>query len=203
MKIVSICGAQGEGKTTVLNELKTLGYGVVERKTSRSILADLDMTLEEVNKYPPLTKYFQNLIIERHSQIFLKRAQAEHQMTPDLFGNDIIFIERSFADIFTYALMALGSFNDYSDYMNEYYEKCKVLQNKFDKVICLRGRVTEDAQAESDGVRSVNKHFIRVVDSSIRRYASEMSPGNYHEVNTPNLAARVSSILDIAHGVSV
>lgn len=200
MKIVSICGAQGEGKTTVLNELKRLGYSVVERKTSRSILSELDMSLEEVNKYPPLTKYFQNLIIERHSQIFLKRAQCEHQMTPDLFGGEVVFIERSFADIFTYALMALGSFNDYSDFMDEYYERCKSLQNRFDKVICLRGRVTEDAHAESDGVRSTNKHFIRLVDTSIRKYASEMAPNIYHEVNTPILETRISEILNIING---
>lgn len=201
LKVVSVCGAQGEGKTTVLEEIKNRGYYVVERKTSRSILAELGMTLEEVNKYPPLTKYFQEKIIERHASSFLFAKDMANLGRLNIIKDDVIFVERSFADIFTYCLMAIGSFNDYNQYVNEYYERCKKYQNSYSAVIALSGRVTEDIEAESDGVRSVNKHFIRAVDSTIDYYCKAMAGDNYYKISAVDVDTRCSQIIEIASSV--
>lgn len=203
LKVVSVCGAQGEGKTTVLEEIKNRGYYVVERKTSRSILAELGMTLEEVNKYPPLTKYFQEKIIERHASSFLFAKDMTNLGRLNNIKDDVIFVERSFADIFTYCLMAIGSFNEYNDYVNEYYERCKKYQKMYSAVIALSGRVTDNVDAESDGVRSVNKHFIRAVDSTIDHYCRTMALDNYYKVRTLDVNARCDQIIEIANNAEV
>ena len=38
--LVAVSGSQGSGKSTILAEIKKLGFRTVERKTSRSILTD-------------------------------------------------------------------------------------------------------------------------------------------------------------------
>ena len=63
--LVAICGSQGSGKSTTLEEIKKLGFNVVERKTSRSILEDWDVTLEQVNNDQELTYKFQDEITKR------------------------------------------------------------------------------------------------------------------------------------------
>src|SRR4051812_31618769 len=98
MSLITISGAQGQGKSTVLKSLEDLGYKIIPRKTSRSILADWGYTLNEVNKYTPLTRNFQEEIIKRQRENDFK----------GIVSPDINFSERSYADIFSYCLNILG-----------------------------------------------------------------------------------------------
>jgi predicted ATPase len=154
MAISTISGSQGQGKTTVLNTLAAMNYSVVERKTSRSILKEWDMTLGEVNRHPPTTRYFQEEVLKRHME----------SMKPLVQDEQLHFMERSFADIFTYAVLAIGSFNEYNNWMEDYYEQCVEAQSKFHSIYHLTGRTFVP---QEDGVRSTNRFNAEIVDREI------------------------------------
>lgn len=154
MSVVTLSGSQGQGKSTVLASIAAAGYSVVERKTSRSILADWGLTLNEVNKYPPLTRVFQEEVLERHLET----------MKPLLDDGKVHFMERSFSDIFTYAVLAIGSFNEYNAWMEDYWEKCLEAQAQYYKVFHLTGRTFVP---QEDGVRSTSRFFGNVTDREI------------------------------------
>src|ERR1700722_16150455 len=99
--LVALSGAQGSGKTTVLNGLKTLGYNVIERKTARSVLADWNVSLEQVYADQDLCQKF-------HDELLIRKQDDEKE---SYISEDLRFTERSFADLFTYALFSLGHFN--------------------------------------------------------------------------------------------
>lgn len=161
MAIATISGSQGQGKSTVLNTLASMNYSVVERKTARSLLEEWDMTLGEVNRHPPLTRYFQDEVLKRHLD----------SMTLLISDDKLHFMERSFADIFTYAVMALGSFNEYNNWMDEYYEQCIKAQAKFHSIYHLTGRTFVP---QEDGVRSTNRFNSEIVDREIFIRLKEM-----------------------------
>ena len=46
--LIAISGSQGSGKSTILKRLEAENFRTINRKTSRSILKDWDVTLEEV-----------------------------------------------------------------------------------------------------------------------------------------------------------
>lgn len=184
--IITISGAQGQGKSTVLNDLAARGYNVIANKTSRGILNEWGLTLNEVNKYPPLTKKFQERIIKDH---LMHQEEAYN-------SSELYFSERSFADIFTYATFALGSYNEYSEWLNEYFTICATHQKRYRKIIYLSGRTYTP---EEDGVRSINIHFSTAVDLLIKHnlYAFDYPRGNIVEVSSPNHYERINQILEL------
>jgi predicted ATPase len=181
MSLIAVCGSQGQGKTTILSSLSEEGHNVVGYKTSRTILKEWGYTLNEVNKDPELTKKFQDEILVRH-----------HSNNIDAINSDdIFFSERSYADIFTYTLLALGSFNEYSKWLNEYYEKCKIGQRSYDAIIRLGGRTFN---VSNDGTRSVNVHFTNTVDMVLKHYIKDFGTPLL-SVDTPNHNKRMEIIL--------
>lgn len=188
--LVGISGSQGQGKTTVCNNLQQLGFNVVQNKTSRSILNDWGYTLDEVNRYAPLTVKFQDEVLRRHIE-FNREAAS---------GDKINFSERTFADIFSYALFVVGPFNKYDTWLNEYYEKCKAAQNMYSKVIYLSGRTYKP---QEDGVRSINIHYTSAVDTLIYSYIKDFcrhergAPERCFTIKTPDHDERIKQILEI------
>jgi predicted ATPase len=160
MSLIAISGSQGQGKTTVLTALAELGYNIIPHKTSRLILSEWGYTLNEVNKDLGLTKRFQDEILVRHIE--------NNQSAID--SDDTYFTERSFADVFTYTIFALGSFNEYSEWLDGYYAKCKEGQRMYDAVIRLSGRT---GNVDNDGIRSVNRHFTDSIDIVLNYYLSD------------------------------
>lgn len=186
--IISLSGSQGQGKTTVLESLRCLGYSVVEQKTSRSILGEWGFTLNEVNKYPPLTKQFQREVIKRHFG----------NMEALIDTTDIHLMERSFADIFAYCMFAIGSFNEYDAFMDEYFIQCKTYQQAYRHVFYLTGR---KIVPEDDGVRSTNKFFAQAVDREIWQMLQQMDDlGRLTLVNTSDHDERIALIENTIHG---
>lgn len=160
--LVSLSGAQGSGKTTVLNRIKTLGFNVVERKTGRSILSDWNTTLDQVYRDPTLTVAFQDEFLIR------KIADEKEAIESD----QLWFTERSYADVFTYPLITVSKFNEYDSWVNEYYNKCKEQQRKYLAVFYLEGGVFK---TENDGIRGFNKHYVDLVDQTLYSVLTEMS----------------------------
>lgn len=161
MAIATISGSQGQGKSTVLNTLASRGYSVVERKTSRSILGEWGMTLAEVNAYHPLTRYFQEQVLERHLE----------SMKPLADSPGLHFMERSFADIFVYSNFSVGPFNVHNSWHEDYYNRCIEGQSMFSSIYHLTGRTYVP---QEDGCRSTNPHFAGMVDREILYYVHRM-----------------------------
>jgi predicted ATPase len=190
--VSTISGSQGQGKSTVLNTLAGMNYNVVQQKTSRSILKEWGYTLNEVNRYPPLTRAFQDEVLSRH----VKSIQ------PLLDSDERHFMERSFADIFVYANLAIGSFNEYNGFMEDYYGRCVEAQSMFHSIYHLTGRTF---LPEDDGVRSTSRFFGATVDREIlqclRDMNSEIGANQLLSIALPDNLDRVHVILRDCCGV--
>jgi hypothetical protein len=185
--IVGFSASQGQGKSTVLSSLTESGYKVLGAQTSRNILKEWGLSLAEIDEEPKLREKFQEEIISRHF----------NTIAPFLEGPEIYLVERTFADIFTYALLSMGSYNEYNSWMNDYFSRCAEYQANFSKVFFITG--LEKSKLEDDGVRSINEHFSTVVENTIRHYLTEMSSQNLTQVidvNTPSHSARLEIIFN-------
>ena len=111
--LIAISGSQASGKSTVLQELRSLGYPIIERKTARSILDEWGVGLEAVYADFDLNQAF-------HEELVRRKYTDELEAT---LSSEIIFTERTYADIFTYALISFGQYNKYDEWLDEYFEK--------------------------------------------------------------------------------
>lgn len=188
--LISVCGAQGSGKSTILSELRSLGHNVIERKTSRSILDDWGVTLQQVNADRDLTLKFQDEIIKRKYEDELAAVQS----------NEMWFTERTYADLFTYALINLGKDNDNSDWLDNYFETCKKYQQSYSKVFYLKSGMFNVVY---DGVRGANQHYSNMVDLVMWDYTNQLSSifssaalTKVYKITVPDVDERVEFILD-------
>jgi predicted ATPase len=180
--LISIAGSQGSGKTTVLKKLKEKGFKIIERKTSRSILEDWGVSLNQVNNDRDLTIRFQNEIVDR-------KLQDEYFATQ---SSDIYITERTYADLFTYALVSIGKDNDFSDWLKDYYEKCIAVQQSYTMVYYLKAG---HFQPENDGVRGISIHYSRMIDLVMQDITTQMtSPSKINLIDTPCLHQRIAII---------
>jgi predicted ATPase len=186
--LIGISSSQGAGKSTVISKLDELGYSTVKRKTSRSILSDWNITLDQVNSDPVLAMKFQEEILQRKYEddtMTLNTAQL-------VSCNPIVFSERTFLDLFCYALVALGSTNSCSDWLDDYYRKCMKAQQIYDKVYYL---TAGHFKPEHDGVRGSNSHYSRMVDIVMFDYYKQMTqPARQCVIDTPNFKDRIAII---------
>lgn len=183
--LVAIMGSQGSGKTWLLNELKQQGLHTVDRKTSRSILSDWNVSLEEVNNTPALTTKFQDEIIKR-------KHQDEQDALTSAGKNGLIFTERTYVDLFAYACISLGKDNRYSDWLDDYYSRCLAYQQNYDLVYYL---TAGHFKVQHDGIRGSNRHYSIMVDTVMMEFATQMSlPSKLVIVKTPDLKERVNMI---------
>ena len=181
--LIAIAGSGGCGKSTVLNKLKDLGYNTIQRKTSRSILSDWNIDLEEINSDPELSIKFQLEIIKR---------KCADEYIAQLDGS-IWFTERTFADLFVYQLVSLGNLNSYSSFINEYYNDCIKKQQSYDKVFYLRSGLFTP---EHDGVRGSNVHYSRMIDLTMLDITKRMTRSDKVViVDTPCIEQRITTIL--------
>lgn len=180
--LIAVSGSQGAGKSTVLEKLAGKGYNVVTRKSARSILKDWNVTLDQVNGDHELTIEFQNEITKR------KREDETQAIESD----KIWFTERTHIDLFVYALIDLGRNNKYSAWVNEYYRKCAMYNQLYERVYYLRAGAFNVAH---DGVRGSNKHYSRMVDvTMLDMTQTTIHPSKFSIIDTPDLDDRVNII---------
>jgi len=185
--LVAISGSQGSGKTTVLNALKELGYPIVERKTSRSILSDWGVSLQEVNNNHELTIRFQEEISKRKFLDEESYIESPH----------LCFTERTHSDLFTYALVTLGKDNDYSDWLNRYYESSKAYNQLYRDVFYLKAGLFDVVH---DGTRGSNEHYSRMVDLTMLDFTQQMTDNSKLTIiDVPDLDQRIN-IITHKHG---
>ena len=182
--LFAISGSQGSGKTTIINALKERGYPIVERKTSRSILDDWGVTLSQVNNDRELTVRFQDRILTR-------KMEDEKEAVEDV--SRIWFTERTYADLFTYALIAIGKDNEYSDWMDEYFKDCAQQQSNYNANFYLpAGKF----QLEHDGVRGSNRHYSRMVDITMKDVLHRMTQETGYDYDTLKTNGTVTVEID-------
>jgi predicted ATPase len=188
--LVAIGGSQGCGKTTVLNKLKEKGFKTVERKTSRSILNDWGVSLSDVNNNPDLTLKFQKEILHRkHSD-----EKSEHS-----HPGDVVLTERTYIDLATYSLVALGKDNHHSEWLNQYISQCGLYQQSYDLVFYL---TAGHFSIEHDGVRGTNPHYSRMVDVVMYDLMKQHTlPNRLVVIDTPILEQRIALITNFINAV--
>lgn len=191
--LIAISGSQGSGKSTVLEELEKKGREVVPTKFARTILDDWGVTLEEVNNSHDLTIKFQDELIKKKWMVE-QNAKTKHLYHNPAQRNrdNIVFTERTFADLFTYALIDLGRSNDYSEWLNNYYDECLTHCQMYDHVYYIR---SGKFPVEHDGVRGSNKHYSRMVDGIMLDVTRNMiMPGKLTIIDHGDLNVRVKTI---------
>ncbi len=180
--LIAISGSQSAGKTTTLLKIKELGFPVIERKTSRSILSEWGITLSDISTNPELAIEFQQEILKRKYNDELEAVNSD----------EIYFGERTYGDLFTYNLLSLGSNNNYSDFINEYYKQCIKYQQQYYSVFYLKAG---HFVPEKDGVRGFNVHYSRLADIVMLDITTQMTkPGRLNVIDTPCLEQRLAII---------
>lgn len=186
--IIGISGAQGQGKSTLIKAAIEIGDGKIldaHIQTARNILKKWDYSLSEINTYLPLKIKYQEQLLSDHRNSLRNIRNSGR----------IYLVERTFADILVYALVTVGAFNEYSDWLNNYAEECMAAQRGLlDWSVYLSGR---KYTPEEDSVRSTNPHFASMVDSLIKKYTGEFSMDNSVEITVANLDERVEALLSL------
>ena len=176
--LYAVSGSQGSGKSFTLDHLP---YRKIVRKTSRSILADWNVTLSQVNNDRELTVRFQEEI--------LKRKYDDE--CADVNTDEIVFTERTPMDLFVYALVALGKDNEYSDWLNDYYTRClNMSMDMYAGVFYLFP--LKGMAIENDGVRATNHHYSHLINSTLLWYTGKLT--TTHLVATSDLGDRIELI---------
>jgi len=186
--LVACAGSQGSGKSTILKQIADRGFNVITRKTSRSILTDWDVTLSEVNNNVELAKKFQAEITQR------KFADEEAAVR----SNDLWFTERTHADLFTYALVAMGKDNEHSAWLNDYYQTCMKHNQHYAAVFYLKAG---QFSVVSDGTRGSNIHYSRMIDITMLDITQQMiHTSKLTVIDTPDLTQRSDIIIHQSAG---
>ena len=182
--LFAVSGSQGSGKSTTLNALEDLGYTVLKRKVSRSILSDWDVTLDEVNSDIDLSLKFQDEILERKFQDELDAVSSK----------DIYFTERTYLDSFVYYMYTFGSKTAFDQKITTYYNKCISYDSKYNGIFLLP---SGKFPAQADGVRNTNKLYIESVDVVLKNFLVKNFNDKLFDVECVNVNERVNFIREI------
>jgi len=155
--LFAVSGSQGSGKSTTLNALENMGYTVLKRKVSRSILSDWNVTLNDVNSDIDLTLRFQDEILSRKAADEMEAANSK----------DIFFTERTFTDSFVYYMFSFGKISDMGSKIDDYYSRCVEFNKNYNAVFQLP---TGKFKTVDDGVRNANVLYGESVDVVLNHF---------------------------------
>lgn len=127
---IALSGAQGGGKTSLLNELKLRGYHVDDFRVSRAVQAQLGWeSLDRVMESPKTMMEFQEEVFrQKYTNDFGLRVHS----------NVHTLVERSFADIAAYTTTWMWKFIDRGDitfeqameWLTPYVRRCTQAQQE-------------------------------------------------------------------------
>lgn len=183
----AITGSQGQGKSTTINHICSDGIITkIVSNTAREVISKFFKgdTLEKIYSCPEKTVDMQELVFENHYNL-LKQYKED---------KNYFIVERSFADLYTYALLRIGALNSYNQWLQEYKHKCHEAQRIFSNIFFLTGRTYTP---EFDGVRSVNHDFSSIVDLTLKKTLHELnSESNIEIIDNPDLDYRCMKIIE-------
>lgn len=137
-KVIGVSGAQGGGKSTLLEGLKSAGWQVDDFKVSRAVQADAG--------WGSLSQVLSDVLTMTRFQEEVLRRKRQHDQALRENGQGIILTERTFADIYSYTTFwtwelvdaRKWSLAEGAGYLAEYKEMCLEAQREcYDGVIAL------------------------------------------------------------------
>lgn len=150
--LIAIAGSQGTGKTTILNDLKDQGHNIICRKTARSVLNEMGVSLDCITCDPLKVMEFQDRLLDR------KLNDEAHVVNT----KEIYFTERTCLDLLVYTVIYIGKLNVYNDWLDAYAARCIAGHKESCKrVFYLHGG---KFNIEHDGVRAINQYYSKAVD---------------------------------------
>jgi len=186
--LIAISGSQGVGKTTIINELikQSSNRFRIERKTSRSILQDWDVSLADVNADPMLTLKFQDEILQRK---IYDDQPTQHGV------DDIWFTERTPIDLLGYATVQLGSINTHSTWLDQYAEQCINFVNSSNTYSHIFFLTAGHFLVSHDGVRGSNQYYSTLVDAAMFKFHTKyVNPQLLTVIDSSNAEDRLNQI---------
>jgi predicted ATPase len=170
---IPLSGAQGGGKSSLLNELKSRGYHVDGFRVSRAVQAQLGWdSLDRVMDSPKtMMEFQQEVFAQKYKNDRALRAQSNH----------VTLMERSFADIAAYSTTWMWKFVDRGDislrdamaWLQEYVRACTAAQKEiYDGVIILPMMdhvvfENDPHRAKKEDVGAVFENLERFMDRSV------------------------------------
>ena len=180
--LFAIAGSQGSGKSSVLKELENRGYKVMQRKISRSVLADWNVTLEEVNSNLDLSLKFQDEVVIRKASDELEAVNSKQ----------IVFTERTYMDSFVYYMFTFGCIDSLSPQISAYYKLCVEHNKTYQSAFFLpSGKFPTVA----DGVRGTNPQYVESVELLLKHYTTMHTQNLNTLVNEVSIDDRVGRVL--------
>jgi len=140
--LVAISGPSSSGKGTLLYDLESAGYQVIQLQYARRLLKAYNTSVTEL--------YQKSLaeIKEFHSQLLEFKAECEAGF---IGSHSLVLVERTFLDFYVY----LTTQTQHVDL--EFYLKCFNKTNEFYKGIVF---LSQCPVVEDDGIRIVNEEKI-------------------------------------------
>lgn len=133
--LVAVIGAQGVGKSTLLNEIAMLDYNVDNFKVSRTVQKELGFTdLSEIfYSFKTMRKFQEQVLYRKHLHDIRLKEDSD---------SDITFVERSFFDILAYTESHIDRLEDPSlpmkNWLDGYKTACMNYQDTiYDGIVLI------------------------------------------------------------------
>lgn len=159
--LLGLSSVQGQGKTSLIQTFAQRDSFIKHKnlQSARTLMDKLNLTLPEINADIKLKTYFQDELLDQH---FNSLSKIDH--------SEFSIIERTFVDMFCYALISVGPFNAVSTWLDNYYYKCCQAQKILSHTFYLQYGIIP----VEDGCRSVNYHYAKTMDILMKHYLNEM-----------------------------
>lgn len=195
-RIIGLSGAQGGGKSSLLNGLKAKGWVVDDFKLSRSVQVQLGWdTLDNATSSVKNMVQFQNTLFQ---------VKKEHELANAARTDvDVILVERTFADIAAYTYLwtkklslcsGWGSIkpNDFS-YM--FADMCASAQRVYDINLYLPYM---DCVLWEDDPRRAKREDVEYIDTTLWNFLTLRSPADtkVFQISTRSISDRVQQVHD-------
>lgn len=177
--IFTISAAQGQGKTTFLNDiLKHSQFGtdisIYPTKSARTIITKYGGDLQKIYSDKNMLSDFQLDILKLHTEVFNYEYYTR-----------FLLVERSFMDILAFSVINLGRFNDMTNWLHAFESVCNANQKKIECIF----KIEKTLIATNDGVRPTNDLFNDAYDSYLSKLVSKHP---YIRIRSSNRMDRVN-----------
>jgi len=193
-KIIGVSGAHGAGKSTLLNALSEAGYTVDTLKVSRHVQDMLGYSTlsEAVECTPSKMMAFEEVVfsVKYNSDTALKER-----------AEDVIFVERTFADTAAYAGLWVQKFIEKdaidisaaTEWLAEFYNKCERAQEEcYDGIILVP---MMDCIVFEDDVKRADRESADKIFDLVQHFTLE-SNKNVLVIQEQSTQGRLKSVLE-------